>query len=137
MAVAALQLSTVSPSSDDDDDDGDGGGDDDYNYDDDDDEDDDYVSGRRGKGGREVDEAFRLFLGGGVGGGGGGDKGREEVITLGALRRVARVLKEEVSEDVLRDMILEANGGAGPAGVGKGVRRAEFEGVMRRAGVFR
>lgn len=113
MAVAALQLSTVSSSDDDDDDDdggGGGGG--------------DYVTGRR-DGGREIDEAFRLFVG--------GDDG-EEVITLGALRRVARELKEEVADGVLRDMILEANGGAG---VGKGVRKGEFGGVMRRAGVFR
>jgi len=39
-----------------------------------------------------------------------------------------------VSDDLLRDMILEANGGAG---VGKGVERDEFEGIMRRAGVWR
>jgi hypothetical protein len=49
------------------------------------------------------------------------------------LRRVARELKEDVSEEVLRDMILEANGGAS---VARGVKREEFEGVMRRAGVF-
>ncbi|KAK3952490.1 hypothetical protein QBC32DRAFT_259921 [Pseudoneurospora amorphoporcata] len=98
---------------------------------------------------REVDEAFALFLGRSV----------EEiaqlynheqeeeeeeyeqeqqkkpVITLAHLKRVAAVLKEEnVSEELLRDMILEANGGAG---VGKGVRREEFDGVMRRAGVWR
>jgi hypothetical protein len=39
-----------------------------------------------------------------------------------------------VTEEVLRDMILEANGGAG---VGRGVRKGEFDGVMRRAGVWR
>jgi hypothetical protein len=50
------------------------------------------------------------------------------------LKRVAMVLKEDVSEDVLRDMILEANGGAG---VGKGVERDEFENIMRKAGVWR
>jgi len=43
-------------------------------------------------------------------------------------------MEGECGEGVLRDMILEANGGAG---VGKGVGREEFEGVMRRAGVFR
>lgn len=44
------------------------------------------------------------------------------------------MLKEDVDENVLRDMILEANGGAG---VGKGVEKEEFEGVMRRANVWR
>ncbi|KAI4159094.1 MAG: hypothetical protein LQ342_006871 [Letrouitia transgressa] len=96
----------------------------------------------------EVDEAFRLFVGhGGRGGDGGGGRGRakakgkgkdqEERITLEMLRSVARALKEDVDEGVLRDMILEANGGAGDLGVGKGVGRREFEGVMRRAGVFK
>jgi hypothetical protein len=50
------------------------------------------------------------------------------------LKRVAKVLKEDVEEDLLKDMILEANGGAG---VGQGVEKDEFEGVMRRAGVWR
>ncbi|KAK4181446.1 hypothetical protein QBC36DRAFT_306236 [Triangularia setosa] len=73
----------------------------------------------------EVDEAFGLFT----------NKG-SNAITLANLKRVARLLKmeEEVSEEVLKDMILEANGGAG---VGKGVRREEFEAVLRRAGVWR
>lgn len=74
----------------------------------------------------EVDEAFSLFTGTGTGEGG--------VITLAHLRRVAAVLKEEVDDDLLRDMVLEANGGAG---VGRGVRKSEFEHVMRRAGVWR
>jgi len=39
-----------------------------------------------------------------------------------------------VGEELLRDMILEANGGAG---VGRGVKKDEFDGVMRRAGVWR
>lgn len=74
----------------------------------------------------EVDDAFRLFVGPeGMG---------EDKITLANLKRVAAVLKQEVDEGVLKDMILEANGGAG---VGKGVGRGEFEGVMRRAGVWR
>lgn len=47
---------------------------------------------------------------------------------------MARSLKEDVNEDLLRDMILEANGGAG---VGKGVEKDEFENVLRRAGVWR
>ncbi|KAK1831557.1 Las1-like protein [Podospora conica] len=77
----------------------------------------------------EVDEAFALFAGAGGGG------GAQKVITLGQLKRVAALLRaEDVSEEVLRDMILEANGGAG---VGKGVGRDEFDGVMRRAGVWR
>jgi hypothetical protein len=49
------------------------------------------------------------------------------------LRRVARELKEEVSDDVLRSMIIEANGNEG---VGKGVGIEDFENVMKRAGVF-
>ncbi|KAI9777829.1 MAG: hypothetical protein M1839_008506 [Geoglossum umbratile] len=70
-----------------------------------------------------VDAAFRLFTHG-------DDEGP---ITMAHLRRVARELKEDVSEDVLRDMILEANGGSS---VARGVRRDEFEDVMRRAGAF-
>ncbi|KAM0285992.1 hypothetical protein ACHAQH_001181 [Verticillium albo-atrum] len=72
----------------------------------------------------EVDEAFRLFSGG---------RG-EGVITLGDLKRVAAVLKEDVDESVLRDMVLEANAGAG---VQVGVGRTEFEEVMRRAGAWK
>lgn len=57
------------------------------------------------------------------------------MITLAHLRRVATLLREEdVSDELLRDMILEANGGAG---VVHGVRRDEFDGVMKRAGVWR
>ncbi|KAL8753856.1 MAG: hypothetical protein Q9184_005296 [Pyrenodesmia sp. 2 TL-2023] len=73
----------------------------------------------------EVDEAFRLFLGEGRG---------EDVITMATLKRVATVLKEDVDEKVLRDMILEANGGKG---VRVGVGREQFGEVMRRAGVLR
>ncbi|KAK3328480.1 ef-hand superfamily Ca2+-modulated protein [Cercophora scortea] len=73
---------------------------------------------------RELDEAFALFAGGDA-----------AAITLAHLKRVAAVLKEDdVSEELLRDMILEANGGAG---VARGVRKEEFDGVMRRAGVWR
>lgn len=71
----------------------------------------------------EVEMAFRLFARG---------EGRGR-ITMADLRRVARELKEDVGEEVLRDMIMEANGGGG---VNKGVGVGEFEGVMRRAGVF-
>lgn len=55
-------------------------------------------------------------------------------ITLATLKRVARVLKEDVDEELLVSMLLEANGGQG---VGKGVERDEFEDVMRRAGMWR
>ena len=71
----------------------------------------------------EVTEAWRLFT----------QRG-EDRITLATLKRVALALQEDVDEDVLMDMILEANGGAG---VGKGVERDEFESVLKRAGVWR
>ncbi|KAL1876815.1 hypothetical protein VTK73DRAFT_9192 [Phialemonium thermophilum] len=82
---------------------------------------------------QEVDEAFSLFT---AAGGTSSASGEDQapVITLAHLRRVAATLKEEVEDDLLRDMILEANGGAG---VGKGVSKDEFESVMRRAGVWR
>ncbi|KAI9740264.1 MAG: hypothetical protein M1834_004842 [Cirrosporium novae-zelandiae] len=70
----------------------------------------------------EVQTAYSLFTAGGEG-----------PITLAHLKRVARLLREDVGEELLRDMILEANGGAG---VGRGVGRGEFEEVMRKAGVF-
>jgi hydroxyacylglutathione hydrolase len=71
-----------------------------------------------------VEEAFRLFT-----------NGQEEgPITLAHLRRVAAVLKEDVDEEMLRDMILEANAGAG---VARGVGVDEFDGVMKSAGVWR
>ncbi|KAI1214906.1 calmodulin [Annulohypoxylon truncatum] len=74
----------------------------------------------------EVDEAFRLFTG--------GNGGEDAKLTLAHLKRVAMTLKQDVDEALLKDMILEANGGAG---VGKGVGRAEFEEVMRRAGAWK
>lgn len=84
---------------------------------------------------QEVDEAFRLFTStnnsagaSGLGGGGG------EILTLAHLKRVAMTLKQDIDEALLKDMILEANSGAG---VGKGVRRDEFEEVMRRAGAWK
>ncbi|KAI0996674.1 hypothetical protein K3495_g11508 [Podosphaera aphanis] len=73
---------------------------------------------------REVDEAWELFVG----------ESKEDRITLETLRSVAKVLDEKVTEELLRDMLLEANGGAG---VDMGVEKSEFEGVMRRAGVWR
>ncbi|KAK2028542.1 calmodulin [Colletotrichum zoysiae] len=84
---------------------------------------------------READEAFSLFTGAGAGGAAAAAAaGPRDVITIADLKRVAGVLREDVKDEVLRDMILEANGGAG---VGAGVKREEFEEVMRRAGVWR
>ncbi|KAJ2975557.1 hypothetical protein NQ176_g5454 [Zarea fungicola] len=71
----------------------------------------------------EVDEAFALFT-----------NQQQGPITLAHLRRVAAVLKEDVDEELLKDMILEANGGAG---IARGVKMDEFDEVMRRAGVWR
>ncbi|SPQ21868.1 bd9c0cdc-73b9-4e44-b1dc-d01c46b986d7 [Thermothielavioides terrestris] len=95
----------------------------------------------------ELDEAYALFAGGDA---------DAPAITLEHLKRVAALLRLDqpahggsgagggggnkkegdglVTEEVLRDMILEANGGAG---VGKGVAKDEFDRVMRRAGVWR
>lgn len=74
---------------------------------------------------RELDEAFALFSG----------SAEAPAITLAHLRRVAAVLKEDgLDEALLRDMIAEANGGAG---VAHGVKKDEFDRVMRRAGVWR
>ena len=72
---------------------------------------------------QEVETAFKLFTRGGGG-----------PITVEHLRMVARQMKEDVPDDLLRDMVQEANGGAG---AGKGVRLEEFQDVMKRAGVFR
>lgn len=72
----------------------------------------------------EVSEAYNLFTGGSGG-----------PITLSHLRQIARDLKEDnnVDEYLLRDMILEANGGAG---VHAGVTKEEFGNVLKRAGIF-
>jgi Ca2+-binding EF-hand superfamily protein len=72
----------------------------------------------------EVDDAFQLFTRGSDG----------PIITLSHLRRIARDLKEDgVGDDLLKDMILEANGGAG---LSAGVTLEQFHDVMSRAGVF-
>ena len=68
----------------------------------------------------EIAAAYKLFT-----------KGENRDITLNDLRRVARELREEVPDHVLKDMIREATGG----GLG-GVGADDFEGVMRRAGVL-
>lgn len=85
-------------------------------HNDDDDEDEDQSE--------EVQEAFHLFT-----------DNREGPITLAHLRRIARLLKEDISDDTLRDMLVEANG-EGKEGWKRGVDIDAFEGVMRRAGVF-
>ena len=71
---------------------------------------------------QEVEAAFNLFT-----------RGDGDAITLAHLRRVAKELREDVGDAVLKDMLREANGGAA---AGAGVQREEFEEVMRRAGVF-
>ncbi|KAL1966882.1 hypothetical protein VTN77DRAFT_3847 [Rasamsonia byssochlamydoides] len=71
----------------------------------------------------EVDAAYRLFT-----------HGTDGPITLNHLRRIARDLKEDsVGDELLKDMICEANGGAG---VNAGVTLEQFRDVMARAGVF-
>lgn len=85
-----------------------------HNHDDDDEEDQS----------QELQEAYNLFT-----------ANTKGPITLAHLRRIARLLKEDVNEQVLKDMLVEANG-EGKDGWRKGVGIEEFEGVMRRAGVF-
>ena len=68
----------------------------------------------------EVIKAYKLFT-----------KGQPRDINLNDLKRVAKELREDVPDNVLKDMIREATGG----GLG-GVGMEDFEGVMRRAGVF-
>ncbi|KAI8931860.1 hypothetical protein NX059_010766 [Plenodomus lindquistii] len=94
---------------------------------DDDEDDDDEYDGEIGNesNAEEVSAAYRLFT-----------RGASGPITLAHLRRVAKELKEDVSDDVLKDMILEANGGVKGKGrdVG-GVSIEEFESVLKRAGL--
>lgn len=82
----------------------------------------------------EVETAFRLFMEAGE------EKGREdkgrERITVNGLRRIAKALGENIKEDMIRDMVMEANG-MGPEGIGKGVGREDFAGIMRRTGMLR
>ncbi|KAF2190048.1 EF-hand superfamily Ca2+-modulated protein [Zopfia rhizophila CBS 207.26] len=92
---------------------------------DDEDDDDESSEYHEESNAEEVRAAYILFTHGGSG-----------PITLAHLRRVAKELREDVSDDVLKDMILEANGGVKGRGrdVG-GVGLEEFESVMKRAGV--
>ncbi|KAL6248587.1 hypothetical protein RBB50_004842 [Rhinocladiella similis] len=75
----------------------------------------------------EVQTAFDLFHPGQ------NPANQEQVIRLQDLRLVAKTLKEDVSDDILKAMILEANGGQG---IGRGVNVEDFRAVMTRAGVF-
>jgi Ca2+-binding EF-hand superfamily protein len=73
----------------------------------------------------EVSAAYKLFTHGGAG-----------PITIAHLRRVAKELREDVPDDVLKDMILEANGGVKSKGrEAGGVSLEDFESVMKRAGL--
>lgn len=72
----------------------------------------------------QVHEAYALFT-----------NNHPGPITLRDLRRIAKILREDVSDDVLKDMLCEANGG-GKEGWRNGVSVEDFEGVMKRAGVF-
>lgn len=75
----------------------------------------------------EVETAFNLFHPSQA------VAGQDQVIRLQDLRAVAKTLKEDVSDDVLKAMILEANGGKG---IGTGVTMEDFRAIMIRAGVF-
>lgn len=88
--------------------------------DDDDDDDEDY---RQPSNMDEVKAAYQLFTHGAPG-----------PITLAHLRRVAKELREDVPDELLKDMIREANGGTKHGNVG-GVGLEEFETVMKRAGL--
>lgn len=70
----------------------------------------------------EVEKAYKMFT-----------SGTERPITFHDLRKIAGQLNQEVSDDVLKAMIVEANGGNG---VGAGVDMGQFRRVMSRAGVF-
>lgn len=72
---------------------------------------------------QEAEQAYQLFTGGGDG-----------PITLADLRRVAGEVNEDMPDELLKDMILEANGGAG---VKRGVDLQDFEIVMRSIGFFK
>lgn len=63
-------------------------------------------------------------------------KAADRRITMADLARIAKELKEDVGEEVLRMMIEEANGeaGTGAASWKRGVSLGEFREVMRRAG---
>ncbi|KAK5083625.1 hypothetical protein LTR05_006128 [Lithohypha guttulata] len=70
----------------------------------------------------EVEKAYKLFT-----------LGNERPITFSDLKRIAGLLNQDVSDDVLKAMILEANRGGG---IGAGVDMDQFREVMSKAGVF-
>ena len=72
----------------------------------------------------EVHEAYALFT-----------NNHPGPISLRDLRRIAKILREDVSDEVLKDMLCEANGD-GREGWRNGVTLEDFESVMKRAGVF-
>ncbi|KAL2160659.1 hypothetical protein VTH06DRAFT_1347 [Thermothelomyces fergusii] len=82
----------------------------------------------------QLDEESQQKLQGGGGGGGQNSIGG----LLSGSSKAGRAGKGDVptvvTDELLRDMILEANDGAG---VGKGVTKDQFDRVMRRAGVWR
>ncbi|KAF2126373.1 EF-hand superfamily Ca2+-modulated protein [Dothidotthia symphoricarpi CBS 119687] len=89
------------------------------------DEDDDGEEYQREDNAEEVGAAYQLFTHGSAG-----------PITLAHLRRIAKELREDVPDDVLKDMILEANGGVRNQGRDAGgVGLEDFESVMKRAGL--
>jgi Ca2+-binding EF-hand superfamily protein len=82
---------------------------------------DDEYADEEGGVNEEVVKVYTLFT-----------RGEDRAITMADLRRIAKELREEVPENVLKDMMREATGG----GLGP-VEMDDFEGVMRRAGVIR
>ncbi|KAF2434067.1 calmodulin [Tothia fuscella] len=73
---------------------------------------------------QEVQDSYNLFT-----------ANKPGPITLVHLRRICALLKEEVDDQLLKDMLAEANG-EGREGWRRGVNLDAFEDVMRRAGVF-
>jgi Ca2+-binding EF-hand superfamily protein len=73
---------------------------------------------------QEVQQSYNLFTRSGDG-----------PITMAHLRRVAKTIREEVDDQTLKEMIMEANG-TGKDGWKNGVTIEEFEAVLQRAGVY-
>ena len=67
-------------------------------------------------------DAYKLFT-----------RGSDGPIKMSHLRNHARKLNMDQDDDLLRSMILVANGGAG---VNEGVTMEQFHDVMQRAGLF-
>jgi Ca2+-binding EF-hand superfamily protein len=72
----------------------------------------------------EVQMSYNLFTRNGSG-----------PITMAHLRRVAKTIREDVDDNTLKDMIMEANG-TGKDGWKNGVTLEQFEAVLQRAGVY-